>query len=626
MDTSSQPRSTPLSTLTLGALGIVFGDIATSPLYALQEAFGSHGVAPSTDNVLGVLSLTVWSLIIVVSLKYIVFIMRADNHGEGGSMALLALARSALTGHARSQRLVVALGMIGVSLFFGDSVITPAVSVLSAIEGLNVATPAFKPAIIPITLGIIVLLFALQRLGTARVGRLFGPVMAVWLVVIGLLGVRGIVSAPEVLASVSPHYAIAYLSRNGFAGFSSLGAVVLVLTGVEALYADMGHFGARPIRIAWFAVALPMLLLNYFGQGALMLKDATLADAPFYHLVPATYLYPSVVLACAATVIASQAVISGAFSMVREAVQLGFLPRLEIRHTSAVMRGQVYLPVVNSVLFVLVVSAVLAFRSSDNLAAAFGVAVSGTMLISTLLVLVVAARYWQWNAYQMSAFAIFFVTIDLAFFGANAIKIESGAWFPLALGVIAYVLMATWRRGRELMLRQIRQRSLTWETFLSSISTHPPVRVSGVAIFLTASVRRVPQALLHNLKHNKILHAQNVILTTEVLDTPAAAADQQFTLEGIGSNFYRTTIRFGFAEKPDIMARLAEHASEELEMNFMDTTFFASRETVVATDRVGMALWRDRLFAFLARNSLPATTYFAIPANRIVEIGSRVEI
>jgi KUP system potassium uptake protein len=619
-------RAQALPALALAAVGIVFGDIATSPLYALQEAFGAHGVTPTLDNVLGVLSLTVWSLILIVSVKYMMFIMRADNHGEGGSMALLALARQAVGDHPRWKQLIVTLGLIGVALFFGDSVITPAISVLSAIEGLDVATPAFKPAIIPLTVAIIIGLFAVQRFGSARVGQLFGPVMTLWLIVIGVLGLSAIIRAPGVLAALSPHFAIVYLARNGFAGFSSLGAVVLVLTGVEALYADMGHFGARPIRIAWFAVTLPALLLNYFGQGALMIGDPSLAAAPFYHLVPHYFLYAMVALACAATVIASQAVISGAFSMVREAMQLAYWPRLDVRHTSSLICGQVYLPAVNGILLILVLAAVLGFQSSDNLAAAFGVAVSGTMLISTVLVLVVARQLWRWNLPAVIAFALTFVGIDLAFFAANAIKVESGAWFPLVLGLVVFTVMLTWHQGRNLMLQQIRKDGLPLDAFVRSITEHSPTRVPGLAIFLTASTHTVPQALLHNLKHNKVLHDQDVILTTEVLDAPKATTEEQFTIESIGAGFYRAVVRFGFAEDPDIPERLLRHSSEELNFDPMVTTFFVSRDTVVPTTRTGIGLLQDKLFAFLARNSQRATAYFAIPVNRLVEIGTRVEI
>jgi len=612
--------------LALAALGVVFGDIATSPLYALQEAFGAHGVAATADNVRGVLSLTVWSLILVVSIKYIVFVMRADNRGEGGSVALLALARHAVGANRTARALVVVLGLVGVALFFGDSVITPAVSVLSAIEGLQMATPAFQPIVIPLTILILIALFALQQFGSAGVGKLFAPVMVLWLLTIAALGIPAIVQAPNVLLAVSPQYAINYLQTNGLAGFSSLGAVVLVLTGVEALYADMGHFGARPIRIAWFALVLPALLINYFGQGALLLRDPAAASAPFYHLVPSTLLYPIVVLACAATVIASQAVISGAFSMVREAVHLHYLPRLDVRHTSTQIRGQVYLPAVNAILLVLVVAAVLGFRSSDNLAAAFGIAVSGTMLITTLLLLVVARRLWHWNAITLVAFALVFVGVDLAFFGANAIKIESGGWFPLTLGLAILAVMLVWRRGRDSAVQRVHMQSLTLANFIEMLASHPPQRVPGTAVFLTADLATVPSALLHNLKHNKILHEENLILTVETLEVPTACDEEQFELVALGTGFYRGTMRFGFAEDPDIPRCLERHASHALSVDPMATTFFASRETIVVTSGSGLPLWRDRLFAFLARNAQRATTYFAIPDNRLVEIGSRLEI
>ena len=612
--------------LALAALGVVFGDIATSPLYALQEAFGAHGVAATPDNVRGLLSLTVWSLILVVSLKYVVFVMRADNRGEGGSVALLALARRTVGESRRARALVVMLGLIGVALFFGDSVITPAVSVLSAIEGLQVATPAFRPLVIPLTVAILFALFALQQFGSAGIGKLFGPVMALWLAVIAMLGAYAIAQAPEVLLAASPHHAIAYLRANGFAGFSSLGAVVLVLTGVEALYADMGHFGASPIRIAWFALALPALLLNYFGQGALLLHSPDAASAPFYHLVPAALLYPMVTLACAATVIASQAVICGAFSMVREAVQLHYLPRLDVRHTSARIRGQVYLPAVNAILLVLVVAAVLGFRSSDNLAAAFGIAVSGTMLITTLLLLVVARKLWRWNAAALAAFAVVFVGIDLAFFGANAIKIESGGWFPLTLGLAILAIMLVWRRGRQRTLQRMHMQGLALANFVDMLAAHPPPRVPGTAVFLTADPAAVPSALLHNLKHNKILHEENLILTVETLEVPAACREEQFELVELGLGFFRGTMRFGFAEDPDIPRCLERNAAHALAVDPMATTFFASRETIVTAGGSGILLWRDHLFAFLARNAQRATAYFAIPDNRLVEIGSRLEL
>jgi len=626
MSDASPPERASLPGLALGALGIVFGDIATSPLYALQEAFGAHGVAPTAENVLGVLSLTLWSLLLIVSLKYIVFIMRADNRGEGGSMALLALARQAARGNARLIALVVMLGLIGVALFFGDSVITPAISVLSAVEGLEIATATFKPFVIPLTLAILLVLFALQRFGTARVGALFGPVMAVWLVAIAMLGLVAIVLEPSILAAVNPYHGIVYFYRNGFAGFASLGAVVLVLTGAEALYADMGHFGAAPIRAAWFGLTLPALLLNYFGQGALLLRDPAAAAMPFYHLVPDWALYPIVALACVATVIASQAAISGTYTMVREAVQLGYLPRMRVLQTSAQIRGQIYLPALNGVLLVLVLAAVLVFRSSSGLAAAFGIAVSGTMLISTLLVLVVARRFWQWAPMPLAAFAAVFVTIDLAYFGANALKVESGGWFPLVLGLVALVLMRTWHRGRELTSIQSRNATMSLETFVEAIMGHPPQRVPGAAVFLTSNPDCVPKALLHNLKHNKVLHERNVILTTQILDEPRAPSDGRIDILPYGEGLFRVLLRFGFAQPIDLPAVLAQPQFDALSLLPMETTYFASIDNVVATDLPGMALWRDKLFAFLSANAQHMTEYFAIPSGQLVEIGARVDI
>ena len=631
--TTSDPDSSPggfvkgsHSNLALAALGVVFGDIATSPLYALRAAFGGQGVAPSTENVIGLLSLVVWSFILLVSIKYLVFMLRADNGGEGGSMALLTLARRAVGHRSRWHTPVLLLGLIGVSLFFGDSVITPAVSVLSAVEGLQVTTPSLKPFVLPLATLILIGLFALQRFGTRRVAFLFTPIMALWLVAIAILGIYGILREPRVLSALSPVPAISYLARNGLAGFTSLGAVVLVLTGVEALYADLGHFGARAIRSAWFALALPALVLNYFGQGASILQTPANADSPFFSLIPPVLSYPMVLLACVATIVASQAVISGTFSMAREAVQLGYLPRLGVRHTSSAIQGQVYLPVINWILLVLVLSVTLGFRSSDKLAAAFGFAVSGTMLISTLLLLVVARYAWQWRVAQVTLFATVFIAIDVAFFGASTMKLEHGAWFPIVLGAGVLILIGAWRRGRRRMAEKIRTQGLTLDSFVQSIEASPPPRVPGTAIFLTAAPDRVPRALLHNLKHNKILHEANVILTTETLDVPYAPKDSRSRIDQIGASFWRVTLNFGFAESPDIPQRIAEFATPTLSFHPMQTTYFASRETAVVTDRTSTARWYDELFAFLARNSQRATAYFAIPQRQLVEIGSQVEL
>jgi len=605
---------------------VVFGDIATSPLYALQEAFGAHGVRPTPANVLGVLSLTFWSLVGVVSLKYVLLIMRAHNKGEGGIMALLALAHAALSDRPRLRWWAVTAGLAGAALFFGDSVITPAISVLSAVEGLKVAAPGLEAWIVPLSVLILIGLFAMQKFGTARVGNLFGPVMLVWLLVIGILGLTSLIQQPQVLVALNPWHAVAFFARNGFAGFTTLGATVLVLTGAEALYADMGHFGARPIRLAWTTVALPCLLLSYFGQGALLLADATVASGPFYRMVPSWLLYPMIGLATGATVIASQAVISGAYSMIREGMQLGYLPRMRVLQTSSQVRGQIYLPAINGILLVLVLAATLGFRSSSALAASFGIAVSSTMLMTTVLVLIVARRLWHWSRLAVVPLAAVLLTVDLAFVGANLMKLGSGGWFPLALGAVAFIVMTTWRRGRELLGAQIRDQGVPLDPCVASLREYPPRRVPGTALFLTTEPTLAPQALLHNLKHNKVLHERNVIVTVEVLDEPFAPAHARVAVARLGGELYRIRARFGFAEDPDVPAALDACAVRGLGFDLMETTFFTSRENISAGDRTGMAGWRDRLFAFLSRNAMPATAFFRIPDNRLIEIGRRVAI
>jgi KUP system potassium uptake protein len=612
--------------LVLATLGIVFGDIATSPLYALQEAFGTHGVAPAPANVLGVLSLVFWSLIGVVSLKYVLFIMRADNRGEGGIMALLALAQRAARGHARLGRGVAALGLLGAALFFGDGVITPAISVLSAVEGIQVAAPSLSRWIVPLTVVILVGLFALQSRGTAVVGRLFGPVMLVWLLSIGALGLAALLRQPQVLAALSPHHAVGFFLANGFAGFTTLGAVVLVLTGAEALYADMGHFGRAPIRVSWSLIVLPCLLLNYFGQGALLIGDPLAAANPFYRLVPPMLLYPVIALAAAATVIASQAIISGVYSMTREGMHLGLLPRMHVIHTSEDMRGQVYLPGVNAALFVLVLAAVIGFGSAARLAAAFGIAVSGTMIVTTLLALFVARRIWHWPRAAVLALGAALLVADFAFFGANLLKFTDGGWFPLALGLLMVLIMSTWRRGRFLLMREMRKQNIAPADFVAGILAHPPHRVAGTAAFLTGDPSGVPHALLHNLKHNQVLHERNLIVSVETLDTPFAEAGERHAVAALGSGFHVVQLRYGFAELDDVPAALAQLVLDGEAVDPLRTTFFLSRETIIATERPGMALWRDRLFAYLARNAMPATAFFRIPPNRLVELGSQVEI
>jgi KUP system potassium uptake protein len=624
----SDSRESPsLRALAFGAVGVVFGDIGTSPLYTLQEVFSSKyglGVAPA--SVLGVLSLVFWALLLVVTLKYVMFVMRADNHGEGGIMALLALAQRAARGMPRLRWLIALIAIFGASLFYGDGVITPAMSVLSAVEGLKIAEPALVRWVMPISVVIVLALFVVQKRGTAKVGAVFAPVMCAWFVVIALLGVNMIVRAPEILVALNPYYALRFFRSHGVAAFMALGGVVLAVTGTEALYADMGHFGKTPIRRAWLFFVLPALLLNYFGQGALLLRQQEVSANPFYLLVPHALLYPMVALATAAAVIASQAVISGAYSMTREAVQLGFSPRMRVVHTSSHMAGQIFVPWINGMLLVLVIAAVIGFRSSENLGAAYGIAVTGTMVVTTLLMLVVAARLWHWKLPWIIAVGAIFLIVDLAFFGANLLKVEHGGWFPLALGILVFTVMTTWRRGRELVLRQLQHGGLALQPFIASIGEYPPTRVPGTAVFMTANPAAVPHALLHSLKHFKALHARNVLLNVETLETPYAERAERVEIRDLGHSFHRVTLRFGFMEDPDVPDALAACAQHGFPFDMMDTTFFLSRETVIATRRPGMARWRDKLFAFLSRNALPATAFFHIPGNRLVELGTQVEI
>ncbi|NCT67505.1 MAG: potassium transporter Kup [Rhodanobacteraceae bacterium] len=619
-------RRERLSALALGAIGVVYGDLGTSPLYTMKEAFGAKGLAPTPENVLGVLSLVFWTLMLVVSIKYAGFIMRADNKGEGGIMALTALAQRGVGNNRRVRWFITMLGLFGAALFFGDGVITPAISVLSAVEGLEVAAPGLEHFVVPITVVILLGLFWIQKRGSGRVGAVFGPVMCVWFLAIGLLGAVHIVDNPGVLSALSPHHAIAFFAHAGWPAFFALGAVVLCITGAEALYADMGHFGKKPIRAAWFSFVMPALVLNYFGQGALLLADPKTVENPFYLLAPGVLLLPFIVLATVATVIASQAVISGAYSVAREAIQLGFLPRMRVRHTSRETIGQIYLPWINRMLLVLTLAVVLGFQSSSNLAAAYGIAVVGTMTIDAVLVMIVFRRIWQWTRTKVWAIGLVFLTVDLAFLTANADKVEHGGWFPLALGTVMFTLMSTWRRGRELVMRAVKQGGLALEPFIASIIAHPPLRVPGTAVFMTANQDGVPHALLHNLKHNKVLHARNVILTVETVQTPTADAHERISVVPLGGGFYKLVLRFGFAEDPDVPATLAKVNQCGLPFDLMDTTFFLSRESIVATDRPGMALWRDKLFTFMQRNAIPATAFFQIPGNRLVELGTQVEI
>jgi KUP system potassium uptake protein len=616
-----------LATLALGAIGVVYGDIGTSPLYTLQTTLSHDGMQPTPESIYGVLSLIFWAQIIVVSLKYVTFIMRADNKGEGGIMALMALALRAVRDKPRTRWLLAIVGIFGASLFYGDGVITPAISVLSAVEGVKVAAPGLAHWIVPVTAVILFFLFAVQRHGTENVGRMFGPVMVIWFITIAVLGGRMVLDNPHVLYAINPMYGVRFFFTHGVKAYVALGGVVLALTGAEALYADMGHFGKRPIRLAWFNFVLPALILNYFGQGALLLAHPEAIDNPFFKTVPSVLLYPMIALATAATVIASQAVISGAFSMTREAMSLGYSPRMPVVHTSREMSGQIFVPWVNSFLLVMVLVAVIGFRSSDSLSAAYGIAVTGTMTITTVLALFVARHQWRWSMPVVIIAGTLLLIIDMSFFTANLIKVEYGGWFPLVLGLAVFIVMTTWRRGRELVVREIKQGGLALVPFIENITEHPPLRVPGTAAFLTANQNSVPHALLHNLKHNKVLHERNVMLTVEVLETPVADADERIHLTTMDGNFYGLELRFGFAEDPNIPLALSRCAKSGLPFDLMDTTFFLSRENVVADKRrPGMALWRDRLFAFMSRNALPATAFFQIPGNRLIELGTQVEI
>ena len=615
--------------LTLLALGIVFGDIGTSPLYAFKETFApSHGIPLDDQNILGGLSMIFWSLMIVVSLKYVLLIMRADNRGEGGIMALLALASSAIKDHPRWRTPMLLIGLFGASLFYGDAVLTPAISVLSAVEGLEVGTTAFKPYVVPIAVVVIVMLFVFQARGSAVVGRLFGPVTLVWFLAIGAAGLYGIMREPGVLAALSPTYAIGFLTEHVTESFVVLGSVVLAVTGAEALYADMGHFGKGPVRIAWFGLVAPSLVLNYFGQGALLMQQPEAVHNPFFLLLPGWALYPMVGLATVATAIASQATISGAYSMTKQAIQLGFLPRMTVVQTSARERGQIYLPAINWILLAAVLAAVIGFGSSSRLASAYGVAVTATMLVDTLLTFFVIRFLWKYPLWLCVFATGFFVVVDLAFFGATLLKVVDGGWFPLVIGAIVFTLMITWRQGRSVMFRRLKASSVPLMPFLDSLFAEPPQRVPGTAVFLTATPEVTPHALLHNLNHNKVLHERVVFLTAEVTDEPWVPFPDRVKLVKLGHGCWRMNVRYGFMNEPDIAHTLEIAATLGLEFDMMTTSFFLSRETVVAVSALpsGMAFWREKLFAMMSRNAGNAADYFKLPANRVIELGTKVEI
>jgi len=628
-DQDFRSRASTKSALTLLALGVVFGDIGTSPLYAVKDTFSAeHGIPLSDANILGGLSTIFWSLMIVVSLKYVVLIMRADNRGEGGIMALIALASSAIKAHPKWRVPLMLIGLFGASLFYGDAVLTPAISVLSAVEGLAIGRSAFQPFVVPIAVVVLLVLFALQASGTAVVGKLFGPVMLGWFVAIGAAGVHGIWQAPEILQALNPLHAITFLTSHSTASFVVLGAVVLAVTGAEALYADMGHFGKRAVRVAWFSIVAPCLVLNYFGQGALVMAQPELVNNPFFLMVPDWALYPLVALATLATVIASQAVISGAYSLTKQAVQLGFLPRMTIVHTSAREVGQVYIPSINWVLCAAVIASVIGFGSSSRLAGAYGVAVTATMLVDTLLTFFVIRFGWGYPLWLCIFATVFFAVVDAAFFSATLLKIHDGGWFPLVIGACVFTVMATWRRGREIMFDRLRTTSVPLEPFLQSLFVDPPQRVPGTAVFLTAAPDSTPHALLHNLSHNKVLHERVVFLTVEIRDVPWMAFSERVRVERLGHGCWRVRVRYGFMNRPDVTRALELTSTLGLEFNLMETSFFLSREKIVPVEGgiSPMAMWRERMFAAMARNAGNITDYFNIPTNRVIELGTRVEI
>jgi KUP system potassium uptake protein len=609
-------------TLCLGALGVVYGDIGTSPLYAIRECFHpAHGLAVTPPNVLGLLSLILWSLMLVITAKYLAYVLRADNRGEGGVLALMALALGSSKGRVPAWS-VIGLGLFGAALLYGDGMITPAISILGALEGLVVATSAFEEWVVPITLAILVLLFLPQRFGTARVGTVFGPVMLVWFVVIALLGMAHILRNPSVLLAASPHFALRFVLEHGTLAFIVLGSVFLVVTGGEALYADMGHFGAKPIRWTWFVLAGPALVLNYFGQGALLIANPKAVENPFFLSAPRWALYPLVVLSVMAAIIASQAVISGAFSLTRQATMLGFWPRVEVQHTSARQIGQIYVPTINWMLMMATIALVLGFRTSSNLAAAYGIAVTTTMVITTLLAYVVARHHWGWGALPALGVTALFGVIDLGFFGANALKIGHGGWFPLLVGGAIFVLMTTWKRGRELLGARIRARIIPLEDFWELLRVERPARVPGTGVFMTSNAEGAPPALMQNFLLNRVVHREVILLTISMTERPRVPARERVTIEELSDGFTRIIARYGFMEQPDIPALLTEHRIPRSPVEHC--TFFLGRETVLPAIGGGMARWRQHLFAFMTRNSQRASTFFNVPPERVMEIGSQI--
>jgi KUP system potassium uptake protein len=617
-----------LPAVALAAIGVVFGDIGTSPLYALKEAFSeSHGIPLTEGSILGVLSLLFWAIVVVVSIKYVLFVMRADNNGEGGVLALMALSLRPFSTRRHLSAVLMMLGIFGACMFYGDAVITPAISVMSAVEGLEVATPQLSHLVVPITMVILVALFWIQRHGTALVGRLFGPIMLVWFATLAVLGVVHIVRVPGIMAALNPYYAASFMSRHLLQAYVVLGSVFLVLTGAEALYADMGHFGAKPIRMAWYCLVMPALVLNYFGQGALLMQDKTALANPFFLLAPDWALLPLVVLSTVATVIASQAVISGTYSLTSQAIQLGYVPRMKILHTSDLAIGQIYVPMVNWLLLFVILLIVIGFKSSDNLAAAYGIAVTTTMVITTVLACVVMVKVWNWNKMLVALVIGAFMLVDLGFFGANLLKVAEGGWLPLGLGVMLFFLLMTWYKGRLLVMERTAADGIPLAPFLQGLLAHPPHRVSGTAIYLTGSDTLVPVSLLHNLKHNKVLHERTVFMTFVTRDIPYVNDEERVQIKDVGGGLYIVKAAYGFNETPDVKAVLSEISrSYGMAFDLMDTSFFLARETVVPTELPGMSFLRERVFAWMHQNAAKPTDFFRIPANRVVELGTKIEI
>jgi KUP system potassium uptake protein len=629
--TNNNPAHThkqPMHSLAVAAIGVVFGDIGTSPLYSLKEAFSpAHGIALTNNSILGVISLLFWAIMIVVGIKYVLFVMRADNNGEGGVLALMALSLRSFDSKSKAAAVFMALGILGACMFYGDAVITPAISVMSAMEGLQVAAPRLSHLVMPITIVILIALFWIQRHGTALVGKLFGPIMVLWFVTIAILGAYRIIDSPGIIAALNPYYAISFMSAHVLQAYVVLGSVVLVLTGAEALYADMGHFGAKPIRMAWYVLVMPSLVLNYFGQGALLMQNPEAVVNPFFLLAPDWARLPLVVLAAMATVIASQAVISGAYSLTSQAIQLGYVPRMKVLHTSELAIGQIYVPVVNWALLFVIICIVIGFKSSDNLAAAYGIAVTATMVITTILACVVMTKVWKWNKALVALIIGAFITIDLGFFGANLLKVEEGGWLPLGIGALLFFLLMTWHKGRLIVKDRTAADGIPLAPFLQGLLAHPPHRVSGTAIYLTGSDTLVPVSLLHNLKHNKVLHERTIFLTFVTLDIPYVRDEERVTVRDVGGGLYVVKAAYGFNETPDVKATLLEVGGRyDMMFELMDTSFFLARETVVPTQLPGMSVWRERVFAWMHQNAAKPTDFFSIPANRVVELGTKIEI